>query len=164
MSKLFETAPHLEDDTFKLSPLQADEFGALYEAASDPLIWAGHPSSDRGEADAFRAWFDTFLIKGGTEVVREKVTDRVVGCSRFYEAAAMPGGCAIGFTFLVRDHWGGSGNRSVKTMMLNAAFAEFDTVYLEIGSTNIRSQKAAAKIGVELVQEVPGIFNGDVPH
>lgn len=164
MSHLFQTAPRLEDDRFLLTPLQASEFDALHEAASDPLIWAGHPSKDRGQRDKFQALFDTFLITGGTEVIREKATGRVIGCSRFYEAQSIPGGCAIGFTFLVCDFWGTGSNRVIKDLMLAAAFEEFDHVYLEIASANIRSQKAAAKIGAVFHSEVPGIFGGDVPY
>ncbi len=161
---LFETAPSLSDASFDLRALRGEDFDELHNAASDPLIWVGHPSPDRGEYAQFRKLFDTYLMAGGTELISERATGRVIGCSRFYEASSMPGACAIGFTFLIRDHWGGVTNRAIKSLMFAAAFEQFDTVYLEIAATNLRSQKAAAKIGAVFVKKVPGFLGGDVPY
>ena len=54
---------------------------------------------------------------------------------------------SIGFTFLAQDYWGGSANFEMKRLMLDHAFGSFPEVWLHIAPTNIRSQKATAKLG-----------------
>jgi hypothetical protein len=39
----FEFTPTLDGETISLRPLQADDFDAVYAAASDPLVWEQHP-------------------------------------------------------------------------------------------------------------------------
>ena len=53
----------------------------------------------------------------------------------------------IGWTFLVRKHWGGTTNREVKRLMLDHAFTFVDTVVFWVGEANWRSQRAMEKIG-----------------
>ena len=53
----------------------------------------------------------------------------------------------IGWTFLVRKHWGGNTNRVIKRLMLNHAFSFADTVVFWVGESNWRSQRAMEKIG-----------------
>lgn len=45
--------PTLTGTMITLRPLLAEDFDALYEAASDPVIWAMHPDSLRYERDIF---------------------------------------------------------------------------------------------------------------
>jgi RimJ/RimL family protein N-acetyltransferase len=53
----------------------------------------------------------------------------------------------IGWTFIVRSHWGGPTNREVKRLMLDHAFTFVDTVIFWVGEENWRSQGAMTKIG-----------------
>jgi len=39
--------PNLENDLVQLRPLIQDDYGPLYQAAKDPLIWIQHPNHDR---------------------------------------------------------------------------------------------------------------------
>ena len=43
----FDLQPHLDGPLVSMRPLGADDYDALYEAASDPLIWAQHPVAGR---------------------------------------------------------------------------------------------------------------------
>jgi hypothetical protein len=43
----FELQPVLRGEIIELRPLRAEDFPALYDVASDPLIWEQHPASDR---------------------------------------------------------------------------------------------------------------------
>src|SRR5436305_6751870 len=43
----FELQPTLRGDLLELRPLRPADFDALFDAASDPLIWEQHPESDR---------------------------------------------------------------------------------------------------------------------
>ena len=53
----------------------------------------------------------------------------------------------IGWTFIIRSHWGGKTNREVKRLMLDHAFTFVDTVLFWVGEKNWRSQGAMTKIG-----------------
>jgi RimJ/RimL family protein N-acetyltransferase len=57
---------------------------------------------------------------------------------------------AIGFTFLVRSHWGGAANAELKGLMLDHAFRWARTVWFHVAASNVRSQKAMEKIGAKL--------------
>jgi hypothetical protein len=43
----FSPQPTLTGTLLELRPLPAEDFDALYDVASDPLIWEQHPESDR---------------------------------------------------------------------------------------------------------------------
>lgn len=144
-------APVLQSDTLLIEPMSSHDLDALYAAASDPLIWAGHPAKTRYQRAEFQPYFDFLLHAGGTVVFREKPTDRVFGCSRYYIPPEVPDSIGIGYTFITRDHWGGAANRAIKSLMLDHAFETFDEVWFHIAPDNIRSQKATAKLGAKFV-------------
>lgn len=73
--------------------------------------------------------------------------DEIIGCSRFYPVPDRPGAIGIGFTFITCQHWGGSANQAIKTLMTDHAFSHVPEVWFHIAPTNIRSQKATAKLG-----------------
>lgn len=142
----------LEGFGLRLRPLRDSDFEDLYAAASDPLIWAGHPSRTRYQRDVFRDYFNLILTAGGTLLVSEADTGRVIGCTRFYREVETPARMSIGFTFLVRDHWGGASNRAMKTLCLDHLFQSEEAVWFHIAPTNLRSQKATEKLGAVLVE------------
>ena len=143
----FDDQPTLQGDRLLLRPLLRSDKDALAKAASDPEIWAGHPATDRYKPGVFETYFDMLLERGGALTVRELESDRVIGCSRYYASPDRPGKIAIGFTFLTKDHWGGSTNFELKRLMLGHSFCSFDEVWFDIAPTNIRSQKATSKLG-----------------
>ena len=53
----------------------------------------------------------------------------------------------VGWTFLARAYWGGRYNGEMKRLMLRHAFRFVNHVVLLIAPTNIRSQRAAERIG-----------------
>lgn len=142
---MFDRQPTLTDDTYTLRPLREDDRPALRMAASDPLIWAGHPVKDRYKPEVFNALFDSLLAFEGALLISRG--EAVIGTSTYYTGSTQPGTIAIGYTFLTRAYWGGTANLAVKTLMLDYAFTYYDSVWLHIGPDNIRSQKATAKLG-----------------
>ncbi len=147
----FDFSPVLEGAGLRLSPLVEADRAALTAAASDPLIWEGHPAKDRYLPEVFDPYVDFLLSQGGTLTVREAETGRIIGASRFYVPPEAPDDIAIGFTFLTRDHWGGATNRAMKALMLQHAFKVIDTVWFHIDPSNLRSQRATAKLGAAYV-------------
>jgi len=143
----FDLQPHLQGDLLHLRPLVDDDFPALFKVASDPLIWQQHPASDRYRKDVFRIFFDEAIRSGGALVAVDAGHAGVIGSSRYYGYSAETRTIEIGWTFLARACWGGKYNREMKKLMLEHAYQFVDSVLLIIGDTNIRSQKAAEKIG-----------------
>src|SRR5438132_1249306 len=143
----FDLQPTLRGELLELRPLQPEDFGELYAAASDPLIWEQHPSGDRYKEDVFKAFFRGALESGGALVAIDANDGRVIGSSRFHGYNPEKSEIEIGWTFLVRSHWGGVYNREMKQLMLRHAFRFVDRVIFLVGPTNIRSQRAMEKIG-----------------
>nr|WP_280517760.1 GNAT family N-acetyltransferase [Falsirhodobacter halotolerans] len=134
----------MSDGIILVRPLTECDRGGVFAAAADPATWAGHPAHDRWQPEVFGPYFDTLCA--GKAVAIEK-DGAIIGVSRFYVPPDQPEDIAIGFTFLNRAHWGGSVNAAVKQLMLDHAFARVATVWFHIAPTNIRSQKATAKLG-----------------
>jgi RimJ/RimL family protein N-acetyltransferase len=145
----FEFHPTLTDTTLHLRPLSATDENTLTQAAHDPAIWAGHPAMDRYRPEVFKPYFEMLLASGGTLIVTDAKTNAVLGCSRYYTVDYAPEDIAIGFTFLVKSHWGGGTNFAMKKLMLDHAFQYVDCVWFDIAPTNIISQKATTKLGAQ---------------
>ena len=146
--------PTLEGPRVRIAPLERAHFEALYAVASDPLIWEQHPSSDRYQLPVFTALFDGGLASGGALIVRDAVTDEVIGSSRYYDWQPAAKSIAIGYTFLARRCWGGTYNRDMKRLMLGHAFTFADRVWFHVGRRNLRSRTAMQRIGAQFSHEV----------
>jgi N-acetyltransferase len=139
--------PTLLGARVSLRPLRADDFDALYLAASDPLIWAQHPESTRWQREVFTRFFEGAMASEGALLVSDAVTGHVIGSSRWYEWDAAAREVAIGYTFLARSHWGGGVNGELKQLMVQYAFQYARRVWFHVGPDNVRSQRALQKIG-----------------
>ena len=151
---------NLETEIVQLIPLSETDFERLFEVASDPLIWAQHPSSDRYKLDPFRSFFDEAIQGKSAFLIIEKDTQKVIGSTRYYDYNPDNSSIAIGYTFLARQYWGGLYNKSTKYLLLNYAFQYVDNVYLHIGGNNIRSQVATTRIGAVKTKEFSIERNG----
>ena len=143
----FDPQPVLRGALLELRPLGADDFAALYNVASDPLIWEQHPNSDRHREEVFREFFREALESGGALVAIDLRDGRVVGSSRFHGYDEDASEVEIGWTFLARSHWGGRYNGEMKRLMLGHAFRFVDNVVFLVGPRNLRSRRAVEKIG-----------------
>lgn len=132
-----------------LRPLERSDRAALYEAASDPLIWAQHPAKDRWKPEPIDAFFNAAMASRGALVIQDG-DGQVIGTSRYYDDEGARS-VAIGYTFLRRSHWGGPTNAQVKALMLDHAFKSVEEVRFHVGRDNLRSQRALAKLGVEVL-------------
>ena len=147
---MFDYQPRLTGDLLDLRPATPEDWTALFAVASDPEVWALHPARDRYKEEVFRAFFDDGLASGGMLVARDLASGAVAGSSRFSSLYTEPGEVEIGWTFLGRPWWGGAFNADMKRVMLTHAFRFVDRVILRIGETNLRSRRAAEKIGARL--------------
>jgi len=153
MNTEFSLQPTIQGANISIRPLVEGDFDELFSCASDKEIWGGHPSPDRYKLSEFKPYFQNALDSKATIVVVENDSEKIIGCSRYYFADVEKQNISIGFTFLVREHWGGKTNFELKKIMLEYAFGYFDTVWFHIGPTNVRSQKATLKIGASFTHE-----------
>ncbi|KAB2878593.1 GNAT family N-acetyltransferase [bacterium] len=130
----------LEDEILKIVPLIDRDFESLFEAASDPLIWEQHPTSDRYKREVFQLYFDEAISGKTAFLIIDKSTNKVIGSTRYYDYKPENSSIAIGYTFLARPYWGGLYNKSSKKLLIDYAFQFVDKIYFHIGANNIRSQ------------------------
>ena len=150
----FDLQPTLRGDRLEVRPLTADDWQALYAVASDSLIWEQHPARDRYQIEVFRTFFDEALASGSAFVVIDRANGLVIGSSRFHGYDEAKSEVEIGWTFLSRLYWGGIYNGELKRLMLEHAFRFVDSVIFIIGAKNMRSQRAVAKLGAVLTDDV----------
>ena len=139
--------PFLETDLILLRPLRKSDFDLLYEVAKDPMIWEQHQCSDRYKRDVYSKLFKESLESKGALIVIDKSNDQVIGSIRYKMLEGTKNAIEIGWSFLSRDYWGGTYNKTMKKLMLDHAFKSVDDVVFYIDKENIRSQKAVEKIG-----------------
>lgn len=151
-----ERQPRLSSPRLLLRPMGPADREALFAVASDPLIWALHPASDRWQRPVFDAFFDQGLTSGGALVAIDPEHGGLIGSSRFDLSRAGPGEMEIGWTFLAHRYWGGAMNREMKRLMLAHAFRFVDRVIFLVGEHNLRSRRAMEKIGARLTGRIIG--------
>lgn len=163
MHLLFNAQPYLSNNLVIASPLQRDDFEALYAVASDPEIWKQHPNPDRWRKDVFLRFFEGAMQSKGALLIRDQQSNEVIGSSRFYEPDDDPNDIAIGYTFFKRSHWGGVYNPALKKLMITHALETFNRVLFHIGAENIRSQKAIERLGAVKIDEKHVAYYGEPP-
>lgn len=152
---VFEYQPVLTSTLIELRPLVETDYRGLLAAAADPLIWEQHPVRNRHEHASFAEYFRDALASGGALVVVDASTRAIIGASRFHAYDEQRSEVEIGWTFLVRSHWGGTYNGEIKRLMLQHAFRFVNSVIFLVGVENHRSQRAVEKIGAVRVGARP---------
>lgn len=153
--------PVLIDSLVKIEPLKQSDFDILYEVAADPLIWEQHPNRDRYKKQVFEIFFKGAVESKGAFLIRDAVTGKVIGSSRYYDFNADKKTVCIGYTFFARSHWGGKYNPALKKLMIEHAFKSADTIFFHIGACNVRSQKAIERMGAIKTGEKEMAYYGE---
>ena len=146
---MFDVQPILTGQLIQLRPLAENDFDALYQVASDPLIWQQHPEKNRYEEMVFKRFFDEALLCGSALVAVELASGDIVGSSRYHGLNTNQSEIEIGWSFLARRCWGGVFNKEMKRLMIEHAFNYVNTIVFFVGEDNIRSQTAVKKIGAQ---------------
>lgn len=153
----------LSNEWVSLYPLKEQDFEILYSIAADPLIWEQHPNKLRYKKEVFETFFKGAIESKGAFLIIDTKTNLPIGSSRFYNFNKEKSSIEIGYTFYARSCWGKPYNRSAKNLMIQYAFNFIDTVNFNIGSGNIRSQKAIEKIGATKIGEEVVEYFGEAP-
>jgi RimJ/RimL family protein N-acetyltransferase len=157
----FDFQPVLENEIVKLRPLQTDDFELLYAVASNPEIWEQHPNKERYKREVFEKFFEGAVASKGAFVIYDAQTNQLIGSTRFYDFDIQKSAIIIGYTFLAKDHWGSVFNQAVKKLLINHAFEYVNNIIFHIGSENIRSQMAIAKLGAVKIGEEEIAYYGE---
>jgi RimJ/RimL family protein N-acetyltransferase len=153
--------PVLENELIRLQPLQQSDFEALYQVASDPLIWEQHPNKNRWQRAEFETYFEGAMQSKGALLAIDRQTGDLAGSSRFYDYNEAASSLLIGYTFIARKYWGGQYNPAMKALMINHAFQFVNTVLFHIGAQNMRSQTAIGRIGAVKQKEIAVAYYGE---
>jgi RimJ/RimL family protein N-acetyltransferase len=160
----FDLQPNLKGELVELRPLTPKDWDDLFAVASDPLIWAQHPESDRYKEGVFKVFFSEALESGGAFVVIDNTTQQIIGSTRFYGYDPDKSEIEIGWTFLERRYWGGRYNAEMKRLLLNHAFKFVENVVFFVGEKNFRSQKAMENIGATRIGPVTRAYGNHPAH
>lgn len=158
--------PTLENKLVLIRPLSANDYDELYLAASDPTIWEQHTTTDRWTPEGFKVYFDDAVASKGALVIIDKATNTIIGSSRYYIEEGITDAVEIGWTFLAKAYWGGTYNKSFKTLMIEHGLQSKINVLFLIAMENIRSQKATEKLGGLKINKVdyPLYFRKEKTH
>lgn len=159
--------PVLEGPALLVRPMREEDREALFAVASDPEIWALHPSHDRWQRPVFDVLIDDSLAQGGALTVMDKASGAIIGSSQYRPSVDVAGAMEIGWTFLARKYWGGAANRELKRLMLSHLLEHMEPAVFRVGATNLRSRRAMEKIGgrlIDLTLDVPYPDGRVVPH
>ncbi len=151
---------HLKNELISLIPLKQSDFERLYQVASDPELWAQHPNKNRYQRPVFENFFKGAIESGGAFLILDE-HEQPIGSSRFYDFNPTESSILIGYTFLAKSCWGIGYNNALKKLMLDYAFQSVDQVIFHVGSTNIPSQKAMAKLGAIKSSEIEVAYYGE---
>ena len=149
----------LENESILLQPLQPADYDRLFQVASDPDIRAQHPDFNRYQPEGFALYFEKLMETDCPFLIIDKTYQSVIGATSYYQYDATKKQTAIGYTFLAKSYWGGTTNRSVKSLLLDYAFGFVDRVIFHVREKNFRSQAALAKLGAVKIDEYPAPHN-----
>ena len=153
----------LQNEFVCLVPLQNHHFDSLFEVASDPLIWEQHPNPNRYQLPDFTTFFKGAIDSDQAFLIKDQLSNEIIGCTRFYDYDAASKSVFIGYTFIARSFWGKGINQQVKKIMMEYAFTTVDRILFHIGSLNIRSQVAMARTGGQKIGEQVVTYYGEEP-
>lgn len=146
-----------------MRPLCPDDWETIYAVASDPEIWAKHPSHDRWQEPVFRQFFAEGMVRGGALAIMDKASGELIGSSQFAQPDPdHPDEIEIGWSFLARRYWGRGYNAEFKSLMLAHALAHYERAIFQVGEDNVISRRAMENIGGKLTGRTRNFERGGV--
>lgn len=153
--------PELSNEHVILEPLRESDFETLYQIASDPEVWAQHPSKDRWKREVFQSFFEGAMASDGSFIIKHRQSGEALGSSRYYDYNEDENSIFIGYTFYGTKSWGKGFNTQVKKLMLDYIFQYVDLVKFHVGAENWRSRKAMEKLGAKNKGEIVVAYHGE---
>ena len=154
MKDILFSQPHiLENSRARLVPLEEHHGESLWEAASDPSIWAYTHVKIKNESE-LADYISAALQERADQqsypfAVYDKLHECWAGSTRFGSLALEHKRAEIGWTWYKTSLQGSGLNAACKLLLLDFAFGvlQLNRVELKTSLTNRRSQKAMEKLG-----------------
>lgn len=144
--------PTLENELLTIRPMKNGDLESLYIVAKDPKIWEQHPCKRHLKTE-FEKFFVESIESNGALIITDKLTNEIIGSSKFKVFDGFSNEVESGWTFLSRKYWGGKYNKLVKNLMIEHAFKYVNNIIFYVAKHNIRSQKAVEKMNGQKVSE-----------
>jgi RimJ/RimL family protein N-acetyltransferase len=160
-SKAIDLQPILQNEQVIAVPLKESDFEILFNAAADPFIWEQHPNINRYKREEFQNYFKGAIESGGAFLVKDAVTNEVIGSSRYSDHDETKQVVSIGYTFFTRQCWGKGHNYALKNLMLDHIFQFVEYVTFYIGAVNKRSQISLERFGAVKTGETQMAYYGE---
>ncbi|WP_191601525.1 GNAT family N-acetyltransferase [Marinomonas algicola] len=153
----------LSTDKVTLRPLTLEDAEGFYQAGNDPQLWQWVlPNQCESLATATK-WIEASIdaqMKGEHVpfVIIERVSNRIIGSTRYCSIEKADRGIEIGFTFISADFQRSYVNTHAKFLLLRHAFEDLGAIRVQLKTheNNQRSRNAIARIG--------GVFEGILRH
>jgi N-acetyltransferase len=144
----------------------------LFEAASDPGLFAWLPENPGESRESLRRWLTTSIDPGRLQqevpfAIVSRSTGKPVGSTRFQEIRLEHLRAEIGWTWLARHEWGSGANVEAKLLLLTHAFEQVGCrrVEFKADARNARSCGALEALGARfegIFRKHMVLLNGDV--
>ena len=86
-------------------------------------------------------------------IIYLKPKNEIIVSTKFYSFNPKDNAIRLGYTFIIKKHWGTKINLLMKDLMINYTFKFLDKIYFDIGTQNYRSRKAIENIGACLFKD-----------
>jgi RimJ/RimL family protein N-acetyltransferase len=150
----------LDGEHVRLKPLETSDLNGLCEAGLDPELWKWIPTRviDKPSMDAYirSALADEQKGTALPFVTIEKLSGRVVGCTRFGNIDTVNGRAEIGWTWIDPKYQRTVVNTEAKLLMLAHAFENWKCIRVELKTDALNERSRAAILRIGAKQE--GIF------
>ncbi len=138
-----------------LEPLQPAHRESLVQAASDGALWrlwyTGVPSPEGAEGYIEKALAQQAEGKALPFVVRDKLSQQIIGSTRFCNADLINRRLEIGYTWYAQSSQRTATNSECKFLLLQYAFEQLGCIAVEFRThwLNHRSRNAIARLGAK---------------
>ncbi|MET0508380.1 MAG: GNAT family protein [Burkholderiaceae bacterium] len=146
----------LEGKAVRLVPLEVADTPAIGEAVTDGRLWELWYTTVPSPETAV-AWVATALEQREQTgslpfTIRDPATDRIIGCTRYFNVAAEHGRVEIGHTWYRASVQRSAANTEAKLLLLGHAFDRLGChgVELRTHHLNVASRRAIERLGARL--------------
>lgn len=138
-----------------LEPLSLEHLDGVIAAVKDGELWnlwfTSIPSPEKAEA-YIKTALDMRENAGAMPfIVREKETDKIIGCTRYFNVDEVNQRLEIGYTWYAESYQRTAVNTECKYLLLSHAFEKLDAIAVEFRTHwhNHKSRAAIARLGAK---------------
>lgn len=145
----------LHNDVVLLRKMTLEDVEGIYEVALDDRIWTYTTYTIKTLSDIQKYVEDTLKrSEAGLEypfVIIDRQTNKIVGCTRYYNIDASHKRLELGFTWITPTYWRTAINTNAKFLLLQYCFEQLKFYRLQFAADerNERSRKAILRIGAK---------------